>query len=219
MHRYMGYTEVHWKLLLTAQAGAPNASFSGGCHCHVKVQNRGVQPAWVQHSAPTLLLPGLCWRGQGRGLRTRSLTCLIPVLKGLWIQGCCLCKRWRGHRAWPFVWGKPSQDSCPPTLQGGTAFPGGSWTSVLGDPLSSSSSSSCRHHVSGPGMHIGLGRGHLFPIVSQRSSSWQRDVQQGTDRWTGIRELQRPATWLCPECSLPCGVEGGTWVCWWPDKG
>lgn len=73
---------------------------------------------------------------------------------------------------------------------------------VLGDPLSSFSSSSSfrRHRVSGTGMHIGLGRGHLLPIISQRSSSWQRDVQEGTDRWTGIRGLQRPATWLC---SLP----------------
>lgn len=118
MHRYLGYTEVHWKLLLTAQAGAPNASFSGGCHCHVKVQNAGVQPAWVEHSAATLLLPGFCWRGQGRGLRTRSLTCLIPVLKGLWIQGCCLCKRWRGHCAWPFVWGKPPRTPVPPPCRG-----------------------------------------------------------------------------------------------------
>lgn len=76
----MWYTEVQWELLLTAQAGAPNTSFAGGRHSHVKMQSGDVPPAWVQHPPPVLLPPGLCWGGQGRGIRGkkgRALTCLL----------------------------------------------------------------------------------------------------------------------------------------------
>lgn len=161
--------------------------------------------------------------GQG-GEGSRSLTCLIPVLKDPWIQGCWLCKRWRGHCAWPFVWAKPPQNSCSRTRRGVLLCqedPGPLCSVVCAwGPPQLILLLLPRHLLSGTGMHTGLGRGHPRPIISWHSSSWERDIQRGTDGWTGVRGLQRHAAWLCslPSASLPPqGLERGSWVCWWPD--
>ena len=118
MHRCMGYTEVRWESLL--RLGHNVQLFPVDTTATRKCGGGEVQPAWVQHPPPVLLPMGLCWVGQGGGLRaggegSRTLTCLInPILDSglLPVQGMeeALCMA--------MSMGKAPQASCPPTHSG-----------------------------------------------------------------------------------------------------
>lgn len=87
------------------------------------MQRGDVPPAWVQHPPPVLPPLGLCWGGQGRGIRAvgegRILTCLInPSFRRSSDLGLLPGQETEGALCTGICVGKAAQDSCSPTHSG-----------------------------------------------------------------------------------------------------